>query len=111
MTATQSAPTSTTSSPAHGIRSPGSASGRLAPSPARARRRDGRCSPCSPPSRSFVDPREVTGLNVWLKPLKFAISTAIYSVTLSWLVGQLAVCAGSRGSAAPSRPSASRSSS
>jgi hypothetical protein len=38
---------------------------------------------------SFVDPREVTGLNVWIKPLKFAISTAIYSVTLSWLLGQL----------------------
>jgi hypothetical protein len=38
---------------------------------------------------SFVDPREVTGVNVWLKPLKFAISTAVYSVTLSWLLGQL----------------------
>lgn len=38
---------------------------------------------------AFVDPREVTGLNVWLKPLKFAISTAVYSVTLSWLIGQL----------------------
>lgn len=38
---------------------------------------------------SLVDPREVTGANVWLKPLKFAISTAVYSVTLSWLLGQL----------------------
>ena len=38
---------------------------------------------------AVVDPREVTGLNVWLKPLKFAISTAVYSVTLSWLIGQL----------------------
>jgi len=38
---------------------------------------------------SFIDPREVTGVNVWLKPLKFAISTAVYSVTLSWLLGQL----------------------
>jgi hypothetical protein len=37
----------------------------------------------------FVDPREVTGLNVWAKPFKFAVSTAIYSVTLAWLVGQL----------------------
>jgi hypothetical protein len=37
----------------------------------------------------FVDPREVTGLNVWVKPFKFAVSTAIYSVTLAWLVGQL----------------------
>ncbi|CAN5433860.1 hypothetical protein BH09ACT4_BH09ACT4_15340 [soil metagenome] len=38
---------------------------------------------------SFVDTREVTGVNLWLKPLKFAISTAVYSVTLSWLIGQL----------------------
>jgi hypothetical protein len=38
---------------------------------------------------SFVDPREVTGVNLWLKPLKFAISTAVYAVTLSWLLGQL----------------------
>jgi hypothetical protein len=37
----------------------------------------------------FVDPREVTGLNVWVKPFKFAVSTAIYSVTLAWLLGQL----------------------
>lgn len=37
----------------------------------------------------FFDPREVTGLNVWIKPFKFAVSTAIYSVTLAWLVGQL----------------------
>jgi hypothetical protein len=37
----------------------------------------------------FVDPREVTGLNVWVKPFKFAVSTLIYSVTLAWLVGQL----------------------
>jgi hypothetical protein len=38
---------------------------------------------------AFLDPREVTGVNVWLKPLKFALSTLIYSVTLSWLLGQL----------------------
>lgn len=37
----------------------------------------------------LVDGREVTGLNVWAKPFKFAVSTAIYSVTLAWLVGQL----------------------
>jgi hypothetical protein len=37
----------------------------------------------------LVDPREVTGLNVWVKPFKFAVSTAIYSVTLAWLLGQL----------------------
>jgi hypothetical protein len=34
----------------------------------------------------FVDPREVTGVNVWTKPLKFALSIAIYSVTLAWLI-------------------------
>ena len=38
----------------------------------------------------MVDGREVTGLNVWAKPLKFAISTALYAITLAWLIGQLA---------------------
>lgn len=37
----------------------------------------------------FVDPREVTGLNAWDKPLKFAVSTVIYAVTWSWLIGQM----------------------
>jgi hypothetical protein len=37
----------------------------------------------------FADPRPVTGLNAWDKPLKFAISTVIYAVTWSWLIGQL----------------------
>jgi hypothetical protein len=36
-----------------------------------------------------VDPRESLGVNVWIKPLKFAISTAVYAVTWSWLIGQL----------------------
>ncbi|THG33184.1 hypothetical protein [Naasia lichenicola] len=36
-----------------------------------------------------LDGREVTGLDVWAKPLKFSISTAIYAITLAWLVGQL----------------------
>lgn len=36
-----------------------------------------------------VDPRESLGVNVWEKPLKFAISTAVYAVTWSWLIGQL----------------------
>ncbi len=36
-----------------------------------------------------VDPREVTGLPVWAKPLKFALSTGIYAVTLGWLIGQI----------------------
>jgi len=37
----------------------------------------------------FVDARELLGVNVWEKPLKFAISTAVYSITWSWLIGQL----------------------
>ena len=37
----------------------------------------------------FADPREVTGTNLWDKPLKFAISTVIYSVSWSWLIGHL----------------------
>ncbi|WP_216699790.1 hypothetical protein [Arthrobacter sp. H5] len=37
----------------------------------------------------FTDGREITGLNAWDKPLKFALSTLIYSVTWSWLIGQL----------------------
>ncbi len=37
----------------------------------------------------FADTRDVTGLGAWDKPLKFALSTVIYSVTWSWLIGQL----------------------
>ena len=37
----------------------------------------------------LVDSRESLGVNVWMKPLKFAISTAVYAVTWSWLIGQL----------------------
>ncbi len=37
----------------------------------------------------FVDQREVTGLPLWAKPLKFALSIAIYSITLAWLIGLL----------------------
>ena len=37
----------------------------------------------------LVDQRELLGVGVWEKPLKFAISTAIYSFTWSWLIGQL----------------------
>src|SRR4051812_36234378 len=36
-----------------------------------------------------VDPRQILGVNAWEKPLKFALSTAIYSFTWSWLIGQL----------------------
>jgi hypothetical protein len=34
-----------------------------------------------------VDPRVVTGAPVWLKPAKFAVSIAIYSLTLAWIFG------------------------
>lgn len=33
----------------------------------------------------FVDDRIITGAPAWLKPFKFAISTAIYSLTLAWM--------------------------
>lgn len=35
----------------------------------------------------FLDPRYVTGAPVWLKPLKFAVSVSVYSVTLLWMLG------------------------
>jgi hypothetical protein len=37
----------------------------------------------------LVDPRVITGAPAWLKPFKFAISTAIYSLTLAWIFGWL----------------------
>jgi len=37
----------------------------------------------------FIDPRIITGAPAWLKPFKFAISTAIYSLTLAWTFGWL----------------------
>jgi hypothetical protein len=37
----------------------------------------------------IVDPRQLLGVNVWEKPLKFAISTVVYAITWSWLIGQL----------------------
>lgn len=36
-----------------------------------------------------VDPRQLLGVSVWEKPLKFAISTAVYAITWSWLLAQL----------------------
>ena len=33
----------------------------------------------------FLDPRLITGVPAWLKPAKFAVSTAIYSLTLAWV--------------------------
>jgi hypothetical protein len=32
-----------------------------------------------------VDPRVIAGAPAWLKPAKFAVSTAIYALTLAWL--------------------------
>lgn len=36
-----------------------------------------------------IDPRVIDGMPAWLKPTKFAISTAIYSVTLAWILSHL----------------------
>lgn len=33
----------------------------------------------------FLDPRTITGAPAWLKPAKFAISTAVYCFTLAWV--------------------------
>jgi hypothetical protein len=38
---------------------------------------------------TLVDPRVITGAPAWLKPFKFAISTAVYSLTLAWIFGYL----------------------
>lgn len=38
---------------------------------------------------AIVDPREVTGAKAWFKPLKFALSIGIYSVSLAWVLGLL----------------------
>ena len=37
----------------------------------------------------LVDPRVITGAPAWLKPFKFAVSTAIYSLTLAWVFNWL----------------------
>jgi hypothetical protein len=36
-----------------------------------------------------ADPRVITGVPAWLKPAKFAISTAIYMLTLAWIFTSL----------------------
>lgn len=33
----------------------------------------------------WLDPRVITGAPAWLKPAKFAVSTAIYTLTLAWM--------------------------
>ena len=35
----------------------------------------------------LVDPTIITGVPAWLKPLKFAVSIAVYSFTFIWLLG------------------------
>ena len=37
---------------------------------------------------AVLDQRQVTGAGAWSKPLKFALSIALYSVTLAWLITQ-----------------------
>lgn len=37
----------------------------------------------------LTDPREITGAPAWLKPFKFAVSTAVYSLTLAWIFSWL----------------------
>ena len=37
----------------------------------------------------FVDPRRITGVPLWNKPLLFAISVGLYALTLSWLLSLL----------------------
>ena len=37
----------------------------------------------------LVDPRMITGAPAWLKPFKFAVSTAVYSLTLAWIFAWL----------------------
>src|SRR5687768_7634834 len=32
-----------------------------------------------------VDPRTISGAPAWLKPAKFAVSIAIYTLTLAWI--------------------------
>src|SRR5688572_13688721 len=39
----------------------------------------------------FLDDRVITGVPAWLKPAKFAISTAIFSGTMAWLFRYLDV--------------------
>lgn len=37
----------------------------------------------------LVDGRIITGAPAWLKPFKFAVSTAVYSLTLAWIFSHL----------------------
>jgi hypothetical protein len=35
------------------------------------------------------DDRQVMGINPWIKPIKFAISTAVYALTMGWILYEL----------------------
>jgi len=37
----------------------------------------------------LVDPRQITGMDAWAKPLKFSLSILLYSVTWAWLIAHL----------------------
>jgi len=37
----------------------------------------------------WADPRVILGLNPWIKPIKFALSIAIYVWTIAWLLGDV----------------------
>jgi hypothetical protein len=39
----------------------------------------------------LIDSRVITGAPAWLKPTKFAVSIAIYSLTLAWVMSRLTV--------------------
>jgi hypothetical protein len=39
----------------------------------------------------IADPRTITGAPAWLKPMKFALSTGIYSFTVAWLLTYISV--------------------
>src|SRR5580700_11577531 len=36
-----------------------------------------------------LDPRVITGAPAWLKPLKFAVSVAVYALSFAWLMGRV----------------------
>ena len=40
---------------------------------------------------SLFDSRPVMGINVWIKPIKFAVSIAVYVWTVAWLLEYLRV--------------------
>ncbi len=38
---------------------------------------------------SYLDPRTLNGVGVWVKPLKFMASVSLYALTTAWLLGDL----------------------